>query len=106
MNRSGIKPYICNEFNSIIQNVMKLKKVKFAENKAEDFYKELRKRVSAYFKENNVSRYANFNMVFKTVFMISLYIAPFVMVLTVVNSVWLNLLMWVLMGFGMAGIGL
>ena len=86
--------------------MMKLKKVKFAENKAEDFYKELRKRVGDYFKENNVSRHANFNMVFKTVFMISLYLTPFIFVLTVVDAVWLNLLLWVIMGIGMAGIGL
>jgi len=85
---------------------MELKSVKFAENETEDFYKELRKRVSAYFKENNISRYANFNMVLKTIFMISLYLVPFVLILSYLESTWIIFLMWIVMGFGMAGIGL
>lgn len=85
---------------------MQLNQVKFAENKKEDFYKELRKRVGAYFKDNNVSRYANVNMVLKTVFMISLYVVPFVLLLTYLETTWLVMLMWIVMGFGMAGIGL
>lgn len=85
---------------------MELKSVKFAENETEDFYKELRKRVSAYFKENNISRYANFNMVLKTIFMISLYLVPFILILTYLQSTWIIVLMWITMGFGMAGIGL
>ena len=47
---------------------MQLNEVKFAENQKEDFYKELRKRVGNYFKENNISRYANANMILKTIF--------------------------------------
>ena len=85
---------------------MQLNKIKFAERENDDFYKELRKRVSTYFKENNLSKYANFNMVIKTIFMISLYIVPFVLILTYLETTWLIVLMWILMGFGMAGIGL
>ena len=85
---------------------MQLNKVKFAENQKEDFHKELRKRVAAYFKENGISRYANVNMVLKTIFMISLYIVPFVLILAYLESTWLVVVMWALMGFGMAGIGL
>ena len=72
----------------------------------EDFYKVLRKRVNGYFKENNISRHANANMVVKTIFMLSLYMVPFVLMLTFFESTGLILLMWILMGFGMAGIGL
>jgi linoleoyl-CoA desaturase len=85
---------------------MQLNKVKFAENQKEDFHKELRKRVAAYFKENGISRYANANMVLKTIFMISLYVVPLVLILTYLESTWLVVIMWALMGFGMAGIGL
>jgi linoleoyl-CoA desaturase len=85
---------------------MQLNKVKFAENQKEDFHKELRKRVAAYFKENGISRYANANMVLKTIFMISLYVVPLVLILTYLESTWLVVTMWALMGFGMAGIGL
>ena len=81
--------------------------VKFNVKDQTEFFKELRKRVNKYFKENNISRYANFSMKFKSAFMICLYFAPLVLMLTgVVANVWLVLLMWALMGFGMSGIGL
>lgn len=91
---------------------MQLSQVRFSNTKngtnpeQDEFYKVLRKRVNNYFKENGISRHANANMVVKTIFMIALYITPFVLMLTLFESTGLVLLMWVLMGFGMAGIGL
>ena len=85
---------------------MQVPVVKFNTKDQTEFFKELRKNVNTYFKENNISRYANFNMKFKTVFMLSLYFVPFIMILTgVVSSPWWVMLMWALMGLGMAGIG-
>lgn len=83
-----------------------LGQVKFSKENTTDFHKELQKRVNSYFKENNISKYANTNMVLKTIFMIALYLVPFVLVLTVIESTWLAMIMWIVMGFGMAGIGL
>lgn len=83
-----------------------LDQVKFSKPAENDFYKDLRKRVNQYFKDNNISRYANAGMVFKTIFMITLYIVPFILILTLFENTWLIALMWVLMGFGMSGIGL
>ena len=72
-----------------------------------EFIKELRKNVQQYFKENNLSRHANLSMKLKTVFMVSLYFVPFILILTgVVSTIWPVLAMWGLMGLGMAGIGL
>lgn len=86
---------------------MKVPSVKFNVQDQPEFFKELRKRVNKHFKENNISKYANFNMKFKTAFMITLYFAPLIIMLTgVVSSLWPVMLMWALMGFGMAGIGL
>ncbi len=85
---------------------MELKKVTFTPSQNEEFYKVLRKKVNQYFKDNNVSRYANANMVLKTIFMISLYIVPFIFILFFLENTFLIFLMWALMGFGMAGIGL
>jgi len=82
-------------------------KIKFNKSKENiKFYKTLQKRVRAYFKDNNISKYGNFNMVIKTIFMISLYIVPFILLLTIINSVGISFLMWSLMGIGIAGIGL
>ena len=81
--------------------------VKFNTNDQPDFFLELRKRVNQYFKDKNISKHANFNMKFKTVFMLVLYTAPLVLMLTgVVSTLWPVMLMWVLMSMGMSGIGL
>ncbi len=86
---------------------MSTPKVKFNTQKQAEFVKVLRQKVNRYFKENNISKYANFNMKFKTVFMISLYFIPLILMLTgIISSFWPVLGMWALMGFGMAGIGL
>ena len=85
---------------------MNTKQIRFSTSEKDEFYKVVRKRVNTYFKENNISRYANVNMVLKTIFMLSLYFVPFILILTFFESTWLVLLSWMLMGFGMAGIGL
>lgn len=80
--------------------------VKFS-NDSKDFYKTLRKRVNAYFKENNITKYANWNMKLKTAFMIALYVLPYLLVVTnVITSSWGIFSMFVLMSFGFSGIGL
>jgi linoleoyl-CoA desaturase len=80
--------------------------VRFSKNHNAEFYKDLKQRVNHYFKSNNLSRYGNANMVSKTVVMLLLYLVPFILILTIVDSIWLTMLMWCVMGFGMAGIGL
>lgn len=80
--------------------------IKFTASEQTDFHKTLRKKVNEYFKKNNLSRHANANMVIKTVFMLSLYIVPFILINTIVTNAWIAIGMWALMGFGLAGIGL
>jgi linoleoyl-CoA desaturase len=84
-----------------------LKPIRFSQKIGSDFNGTLKKRVRDYFKDNNISRFANANMVFKTVFMVSLYFVPyFLMVFGVITNIWLITLCWALMGTGIAGIGL
>jgi len=85
---------------------MDISSVKFASGHNDEFYKTLKKRVNEYFKKENISRHANFQMVFKTIAMLAIYFTPFVLMLTVVENYWLIMLLWMVMGFGMAGIGL
>lgn len=81
-------------------------RIKFNTKDRPEFVKELRKRVNTYFKEKNISKYANTNMVIKTVFMLSLYLIPyFIIVFNITTNPYLIWLMWTLMGLGMAGIG-
>ncbi len=87
----------------------KIPSVKFNKKKREqmEFYKVLRKRVNQHFTDNNITKNANANMVFKTIFMLSVYLIPLFLMLTgVVTSSSGVLLMWIIMGFGMSGIGL
>jgi len=82
-------------------------KLKFNKADQPDFFKILNKRVNQYFKENNLSKKANYNMVFKTMFMLSLYFIPFFFLLSgMATSFWPMMMLWAIMGLGMAGIGL
>ena len=88
---------------------MKLPVVKFSQNHNEELYKVLKQRVNEYFKTTGKTRHGNFGMVVKTIFMISLYLVPFISLLTVdfvKDSTLLTVAMWAIMGMGMAGIGL
>ena len=86
---------------------MKSKAIKFDTKIRPDFTKELKSRVDDYFKKNKIDRFGNFNMFFKSFFMLSLYFTPFTFIITgVVSNTYAVLGLWALMGVGMAGIGL
>src|SRR5687768_6658345 len=72
-----------------------------------DFFATLQKRVGEHFKANNVKRHGNSEMAFKSIFMFALYFGPYALMLTgLITNPWLLLLPVVLMGLGLAGIGL
>ncbi|MEC8738831.1 MAG: acyl-CoA desaturase [Bacteroidota bacterium] len=86
---------------------MKKQKVHFNAKDNVEFVKELRIRVNKYFKDNNISRYANLSMKVKTTLMILLYFTPLIFLLSYpINSLYTNYLLWILMALGMSGIGL
>lgn len=71
------------------------------------FYPTLRSRVNDYFTENDISRNANAAMVTKTVILLIVYLAPLgLLYFGNVESKWMVFGLWVIMGFGMAGIGM
>lgn len=79
--------------------------IKFANNHPE-FYATLSQRVNAYFRDNNISRTANGAMVVKTIVMLMIYFVPFIISLSLPVSYPVYLLLCLMMGFGVAGIGL
>ena len=86
---------------------MELEKVSFANHKDTEFVQLVRKRVSDYFKSKNISRYGNGKMVIKSVVMLSLFFVPyFLMMFGIVSAPLLVYGMWLIMGTGMAGIGM
>jgi linoleoyl-CoA desaturase len=76
-------------------------------NSQRDFVLHLNKRVNEYFRENNIERHANTEMIVKTVVMFSLYFVPYAVIIsgTVTNLPGL-LVLALVMGIGLAGIGL
>ncbi|MFT5183696.1 MAG: linoleoyl-CoA desaturase [Flavobacteriales bacterium] len=86
---------------------MSVRAVKFNVQDRPEFFKELRKRVNAHFKEKNISKNANTKMKIKTAFMVALYFVPMVLLISgIVSSLWGMVGMFVLMSLGMSGIGL
>lgn len=76
-------------------------------NTHKDFTASLNRRVNEYFKNNNLSRHGNHEMVLKTIFMFSLYLLPYALVVSgVITNIWLIIAAVVVMSLGLAGIGL
>ena len=80
--------------------------VKFIPKDKSLFYSALKRRVEKYFAEKNLSRHANTAMILKSIVLLAAYIVPFVFILTLHFPFWLNMILWSVMGFALAGIGM
>jgi linoleoyl-CoA desaturase len=82
--------------------------VKFTSHNKSDrqFVVTLRKNVNDYFKENHLSTRANLAMVIKTIVLTSFYIVPYIIILSVTMNAFIALCLTVLMGIGIAGVGM
>lgn len=94
-------------FTLLVKLIIRMKNTpKFARGQSE-FYATLTQRVNAYFKNNNIQRTANTEMVVKTVFMFALFFVPYIFLIT---GTFPNLPvfygLYFIMGLGTAGIGL
>ena len=84
-----------------------MKIIKFiSDDKQKQFAFNVRKNVNKYFEENKISIKGNVNMVVKTIVMVSFYIIPFIILLIVPMPLWAGLLTSILMGIGVAGVGM
>ena len=70
------------------------------------FFKTLNKRVNAYFKENGLKRTGNWKLYSKAIIMFSIFLVPLVLILTISLPQWVLLLLTVVIGIGMAGVGM
>ena len=80
--------------------------LKFSRLDSGKFFRTLNKRVNAYFKENEIQRTGNWKLHLKTVIMFSIYLTPYFLLLTLDLPTWGQVLMTIIMGVGMAGIGM
>ena len=82
-------------------------RINFSNNVNSDFFDAVRKKVNDYFQHNNISRFGNYKMVIKSIVMILFYLVPYIILISgEIANPWLIYVLWVIMGFGMAGIGL
>lgn len=85
---------------------MKYSQVKFPRVDSAKFFKTLNNRVNNYFKENNISRTGNWKLYLKTATMFAIYLTPYFLILTLNLPLWVLLLFTIIMGVGMAGVGM
>jgi len=81
------------------------KSLKFRNLKQSAFLPTLKERVDLFFKEQNVSRHANGLMIFKTVLFLSLAVGLYLVIITSVLPLYLQLVAAILLGMTMSFIG-
>ena len=70
------------------------------------FFKTLNNRVNSYFKEHKIKRTGNWKLYIKAIIMFAILLVPLVLILTVNLPQWVLLLLTVIIGVGMAGVGM
>ena len=80
--------------------------VKFVNKDKSKFFAVLKERVDLYFKENNVSKNANPQMVVKTIILTLAYLGPLATLMIIQPGAGFSMLLWTIMGLAMAGIGM
>lgn len=84
---------------------MEISRIRFNNRLDTDFVTALRTAVDNYFKSQSISTYANTAMVIKTICMLSLYIVPYILIMTGGFGAWASLGLALVMGLGATGIG-
>lgn len=80
--------------------------ISFSRNEKAKFFRTLNKRVNTYFKENKIRRTGNWKLYTKAIIMFSVFLVPLVLILTVSMPQWALLLLTIVIGIGMAGVGM
>lgn len=80
--------------------------VRFQNTIGAEFAKTLNQRVNNYFKNIKNGRFGNTRMVVKTIVMCSLFFVPYFLNVFLVEQFWILCINYIIMGIGMAGIGL
>ncbi len=70
------------------------------------FFRTLNSRVNNYFKENNIKKTGNWKLHLKTVVMFAIFLTPYFFLLSMDMPFWVYLLLNIVIGIGMAGVGM
>src|SRR5687768_18093364 len=80
--------------------------VKFLNREKNLFFSTLKKRVDHYFADHRRSKLGNWRLFVKTLILLHLYLFPFIALLIWTPAWTITLLLWTIMGVGMAGLGM
>ncbi len=80
--------------------------IRFSRTDSKEFIRTLNKRVNTYFKTNKIEKTGNWKLHLKTVVMFSLFFLPYFVILFTPFAPWVKLIMAIIMGVGMAGVGM
>ncbi len=78
----------------------------FSRSDSAKFFRTLNRRVNDYFKDNNLKRTGNWKIWVKTIVMFALFLSPYFLILTLNIHGWAQFLLVIVMGIGMAGVGM
>jgi linoleoyl-CoA desaturase len=78
----------------------------FAKQDNLKFFRTLNSRVNNYFKENNIQKTGNWKLYVKTLIMFAVFLAPYFLILLLDMPFWVHLLLTIVIGIGMAGVGM
>ncbi len=70
------------------------------------FFRTLNSRVNSYFKDNNIKKTGNWKLHLKAVILFTVFLTPYFLILTLSMPFLVQLLLSIVMGVGMAGIGM
>lgn len=94
--------YLCKYSKNYMNNTAPT----FAKQDNLKFFRTLNSRVNSYFKENNIEKTGNWKIHLKTVILFTVFLVPYFLILTLDMPFWVHLLLTIIMGIGMAGIGM
>ena len=82
------------------------KTIHFSRTDNAKFFRTLNKRVNTYFKENKIKRTGNWKLYSKAIIMFTMFLVPLILILTVSMPQWVLLLLTIVIGVGLAGVGM
>jgi linoleoyl-CoA desaturase len=91
---------------AVATSLMQYQKIKFTNLEKSSFFPILRQRVDQHFSSNDICKSGGSAILYKAIFMLSLYLIPYCLVMTGYFSNMAMLGFCVIMGFGVAGVGM
>ena len=100
------KKIIISTFGKILIKKMNTRTPNFSTKDNLKFFRTLNSRVNAYFKENNIKKTGNWQLHLKTIVMFTIFLTPYFFLLAMDMPFWVYLLLNIVIGIGMAGVGM